>query len=209
MSGSDTSLLAVLETSRSLGFLGPGPVGDHVVHAGAFVPLIPQGGSVLDLGSGGGLPGLVVARTRSDLRVVLVDSRQRRTDFLLHAVQELDLAARVEVRTGRAEELAHEPELRHAFDVVVSRSFGPPAVTAECAAGFLRGPGSLVLVSEPPDEDGGGHQRWPAGGLAELGLRRARVVNSPAATIQLLESEQWCDDRFPRAIGRPAKRPLF
>lgn len=203
----ETSLLATLEKSRSLGFLGPGPVGDHIAHASAFVPLLPVAGSVLDLGSGGGLPGLVLARSRPDLQLLLVDSNQRRTDFLEQAVRELGLADRVDVRTGRAEDLARESGVRHEFDAVVSRSFGPPAVTAECAAGFLRGPGAVLLVSEPPT--GEGRDRWPTEGLAKLGLRAGALVESPGATIQVLEAVQRCTEVFPRPSGRPAKRPLF
>lgn len=207
MATADAPLLEILETSRSLGFLGPGPVDQHVAHAASFEPLLGSDADVVDLGSGGGLPGLVLAHLRPDLTLVLVDSNLRRTEFLRQAVRELELTGRVEVRTGRAEVVAHEPELRHAFDAVVSRSFGPPAVTAECAVGFLRGVGATVLVSEPPSA--GAAPRWPANGLAELGLRRGAVVTGEQSTIQVLECTQRCAERFPRPTGRPSKRPLF
>lgn len=178
-----------------------------MAHAVSYESLIPDGAAVADLGSGGGLPGLVLARVRRDLHLLLVDANQRRTDFLRTAVADLDLSGRVHVRTGRAEVLGHEPDLRHAFDVVVSRSFGPPAVTAECGVGFLRGPGAVILVSEPPM--GGRPDRWPQDGLSELGLRRGPLVEGPHATIQVLEVMDLCREQFPRPTGRPAKRPLF
>lgn len=207
MNHHDRHLIEELERSRSLGFLGPGPVVEHAVHATAFMSLIGHGARVVDLGSGGGVPGLVLARMRPDLVLLLLDASTRRTDFLRESVRNLDLAARVEVSTGRAEELAHDVVLRHQFDVVVSRSFGPPAATAECAAGFLRGAGSTVLVSEPPPE--ARLDRWPEEGLELLSLRPGPTVDAPPATIQVLEAVDRCDERYPRAVGRPTKRPLF
>jgi 16S rRNA (guanine527-N7)-methyltransferase len=121
-------VIAVLERARDLGFLGPGPVAFHVEHARAYLPpLAGVVGAALDLGAGGGVPGLVLALERPDLRWTLLDAMTRRTAFLQEAVAELGLA-NVEVRTGRAEEV---PDLRERFKAVVARGFGPPAVTAE------------------------------------------------------------------------------
>jgi len=80
-------LLEQLERSRALGFLGPGPVHDHVDHAQGFLDAL-EGveGIVIDLGSGGGVPGLVVGILRPDLRLVLLESAAKRVDFLEAAV---------------------------------------------------------------------------------------------------------------------------
>ena len=72
-------LSAVLERSRELGFLGPGDVAAHVEHAAGFVEVLESvatGAKVLDLGSGGGLPGLVVAVHRPDLSLTLLDANE-------------------------------------------------------------------------------------------------------------------------------------
>jgi 16S rRNA (guanine527-N7)-methyltransferase len=138
-------------------------------------------------------------------RVVLLDARAARTSFLTEAVAELGIGGRVEVRTGRAEELGRDPALRTSFDAVVARSFGPPAVTAECGAPFLR-VGGLLVVAEPP---GGDPARWPAVGLAGLGLVDAGLVTVGEATARRLRVESACGDGFPRANGVPAGRPLF
>jgi 16S rRNA (guanine527-N7)-methyltransferase len=66
------------------------------------------------------------------------------------------------VITARVEEIARIPELVEAFDLVTARSFGPPAVTAECGAQFMK-VGGVMIVSEPPDdsdESAGIHQNW-------------------------------------------------
>lgn len=198
----------VLERSRSLGFLGPGPVAPHREHARSFLSPIGDAPRVLDLGSGGGLPGLVVAWELPDVEVVLLDAMAKRCDFLTDAVRALELGDRVDVRCGRAEELARDPELRAAFPVVTARSFGAPAVLAECAVGFLSGIGARVLVSEPPSA-AASEQRWPSDGLAALGLRRGALQHGHGGTIQELIVDTPVAERFPRRVGVPAKRPLF
>lgn len=146
--------MEALESSQRLGMLGERPVHEAVEHAGAFVAaLVDVHGVVVDLGSGGGVPGLVVAVARPDLRVVLVDRRATRTDHLARLVRRLDLEAQVMVRRAEAMTLT----LPFVADAVVARSFGPPEVTARAAARLL-GPGGLLVVSEPPDAE----DRWTA-----------------------------------------------
>ena len=197
------ALDAVLERSRALGFLGPGAIAEQRRHADAFTALLPdEPALVVDLGSGGGLPGLVLAAALPRTRWVLLDAMSKRTAFLREVVQELVWLDRVEVVTGRAEELARER--RGTADAVVARGFGAPAVTAECAAPLLRTDGVLV-VSEPPGSTGA---RWPADGLAELGLALDVVLAGPPAFARLRAVEP-CPARYPRRNGVPAKRPLF
>ncbi len=195
------TLLDVLLRARTLGFLGPGPVEDHVAHATGFLEALGAvTGCVVDLGSGGGVPGLIVASERPDLNVVLVDSSAKRCEFLHEVVGQLGLAAAVV--QGRAEVVGRGP-LRGMVDGVVARSFGPPAATAECAAPLLRR-GGLLVVSEPPNTE----DRWPAASLAQLGLQPLfRTVTSPV--MQVLELVALCSDEYPRRDGVPAKRPLF
>ena len=198
-------LVGVLERSRELGLLGPGPVETHLAHSRAWAALVPTGARVLDLGSGGGVPGLPLAVEREDCTIVLLDAMAKRGAFLDEAVQELSLESRARVVVERAEVAGRDPEWRGRFDVVVARSFGPPAVTAECAAPFLRG-GGWLLVSEPP---GAPDERWDVRGLEQLGLALVDVVSEEAATIRRLRQDVLCPEGYPRAVGRPAKRPLF
>lgn len=198
----DPALLEQLRRSQALGFLGPGPVETHVEHARAFLAALEGvAGTVVDLGSGGGVPGLVVGRARPDLHLVLLDAMAKRCRFLEAAVVALDLDA--EVVEGRAEEVARG-SLRGAASAVLARSFGPPAATAECAAPLLRVGGRLI-VSEPP----AGVGRWPAEGLAELGLVPAARLTVGEATVQVLDQVAPCPARYPRRVGLPTKRPLF
>lgn len=200
-------LLGVLEEARELGLLGPGPVARQLEHARGLAAAIGEfDGRALDLGSGGGLPGLVLFDGWNGATGVLLDAGRRRCEFLSEAVATLDLGARVSVECGRAEVLARREDLRAGFDLVVARSFGAPAVTAECAVGFLRAGGELV-VTEPPDSDA--DERWAPAGLSELGFGGAapmRLGETGAVRMRLTAAP---DDRWPRRDGVPTKRPLW
>ncbi len=203
-----TALVEVLSEGRSRGYLGPGPVEDHITHARGFADHASRPGRVLDLGSGGGIPGFVLAvECWPDATWVLLEAGARRAQFLQHGVDVLGLADRVAVVRGRAEEAARAPEHRGKFDLVVARGFARPGVTAECAAPFLRPEGALV-VSDPPS---GAGDRWFPAGLAVLGLVMDPVqpTRSSGAHFVRLRQATPCPDRFPRRTGVPAKRPLF
>lgn len=209
-------LVRVLERSRELGFLGPGPIEAHLHHAAGFATGVPKPPErFLDLGSGGGVPGLVLAELWPTSLVTLLDSNRRRCAFLTEAASQLGFGDRVGVERARAEEAGHGHELRGAFDLVVCRGFGPPAVTAECGAPFLR-VGGLLVVSDPPAvTDPGGDvvgtetaPRWDPEGLAVIGLAPAATWTSPEHFTAMIQ--EWpCPPRFARRIGIPAKRPLF
>ncbi len=213
------ALEGVLAESRRLGFTGPGPLEAQIDHARGFAAALVGTGvtaaasRVLDLGSGGGLPGLVLALEWPGAQVVLLDSSERRTRFLTEAVAECGVGDRVSVVRARAEEAGTDPAHRSAYDLVVARSFGPPAVTAECAAPFLAVGGHLV-TSEPPagvpagDGPQGSTARWPPEGLAELGMVEVATVTEPFA-FHVVRQVEPVGARFPRRVGAAAKRPLF
>lgn len=200
--------------AQTRGLIGGGDLGVHLRHALGFVEILRVAGlpaSILDLGSGGGLPGLVVADVLGGTPVTLLDSSERRCRLLREAVEECGWTPRVTVHHERAELAAHRAELRGAFDAVVARSFGAPAVTAECGAAFLS-PDGVLVASEPPAEvragDGGPESRWPAEGLALLGLEADAAPEGEFA-YRVLRRRGDCPDRYPRRPGVPARRPLF
>ena len=200
-------LLLVLERGRDRGLLGPGPIDVHRRQAGAFAAVVGDGfdGQGLDLGSGGGVPGLLLATRLTQARWCLVDASLRRVRFLQDAVRELRLAERVTVVHERAEVLGRDEAWRSAVDLVVARGFGPPAVVAECAAPLLRVGGRLV-VSEPPEAD---DLRWPEDGLEPIGMGVLSVGERESFRLAELVQHRSCPARFPRRVGVPERSPLF
>jgi 16S rRNA (guanine527-N7)-methyltransferase len=95
----------------------------HLINCGVMSDMIPIGASVADVGSGAGLPGIVLAVARPDLTITLVEPLARRTAFLSEAVTALGLDATVTVVRGRAEDLAGGPPV--AADVVTARAVAP------------------------------------------------------------------------------------
>lgn len=178
----DEPLLEALALSQQLGMLGSRPVVEVISQATAYVEALDAagvtGGVVVDLGSGGGVPGLVIARQRSHLRLILVDRRATRTDHLQRLVARLGLGERVEVVTADAALL---PQLIPTpVDAVVARGFGPPADLLAAAAPLL-GPGGVLVVSEPPESDG---NRWSRELLEPVALERQDHHDSRVAVLR-------------------------
>ena len=95
----------------------------HLINCGVMSKMIPIGASVVDVGSGAGLPGIVLAVARPDVSITLVEPLARRTAFLSEAVTKLGLDATVTVVRSRAEDLAGGPPV--AADVVTARAVAP------------------------------------------------------------------------------------
>lgn len=91
----------------------------HVLNSVALAPLVPAGASLVDVGSGAGLPGIPLAVLRPDLQVTLLEPLLRRFNFLNLAIAELGLTERVTVVRGRAEDHGEQ------YRVVTSRALAP------------------------------------------------------------------------------------
>lgn len=199
--GWEPRLIAAWARAQQRSVVGPGNPAVHLELARKLAGRLEAPSQALDLGSGAGIPGLALAGLWPGSEWVLVDAAQRRVDLMTETVADLGWGERVRVVHGRAEDLAHDPSYRQRFDLVTARSFGPPAATAECAAGFLT-PGGILAVTEPPGTDG---SRWPASGLAQLGLTALPVQEG----LQQLQLTGEVADHFPRRAGVPTRKPLF
>ena len=170
-------LTEVLQRAQRLGALGDWPIAEVLAHAREFVAALPSNATrVMDLGSGAGVPGLVIACDRPRLTVTLVDRRERRTDELVRAVASLGLDEQVSVVTADAAELGSRPDWSGSQDAVVARGFTDPQTTLTLAARLTRA-GGVVIISEPPSEQ---PSRWQPEWLTAAGVaepqRLGRVV---------------------------------
>ena len=171
------------------------------------VEAVPAATRIADLGSGAGVPGLVLAAALPQAHVVLVESAARKGAFIEAAAERMALA-NAEVVVTRAEEWEGGAE---SCDVVTARALAPLPVLCEYAAPLLRIGGTLVAwkgqVGRREAEDG-------AGAAAVLGLDVGEVRRTspfPASrghTLHLYSKVGRTPDRFPRRPGIAAKRPL-
>lgn len=136
-------------TGVERGLLGPREVprtwDRHVLNSAVAECAVEEGATVVDVGSGAGLPGIPLALARPDLRVVLLEPLLRRATFLGEVVEELELGSRVRVVRGRAEDGSVRRDVGDA-DVVTSRAVAPLARLAGWCLPLARVGGRVVAL---------------------------------------------------------------
>ncbi len=182
----------------------------HVFEAAAVGRLLaPAPGSRwLDLGTGGGLPGLALAVVYPDVSWTLVDATQKKIRAVAGFADDLGLQNVVAVH-GRAERLAHEARFRGQFSGVVSRAVAPLPTLAELARGFLGDGGELAAVKGPT---------WAEElSAAQTALRMLHLEFSTAREVPETVRATWLVTMratgrppvgYPRRDGLPRQQPL-
>jgi len=182
----------------------------HLLDALAALPVLDEAGAqtALDLGSGGGVPGIVLALARPNTAWTLVDSVRKKTDALTGFVAALGLP-NVTVLAERAEVLGRGPH-REAFDLVAARACAALPILAEYALPMVRRGGMLIAWKGQVGAEemaagaaasmllGGGEPGRRPSGVESLGDHAFVIVPKVAST----------PERFPRRPGRPGRRPL-
>jgi 16S rRNA (guanine527-N7)-methyltransferase len=163
---------------------------------------------IADVGAGAGFPGLVLAAALPDARVDLVESIERKCDFIRRAAQAAGIA-NVRVFAVRSETLA-EGEGREAYDAVTARAVGRLATLAELASPLLRGGGALVAWKGRRDPDEEAELVRAAGELAMQPLEVRHVgpyAGSRHRHLHLVGKRGPTPERLPRRPGMAKKRP--
>jgi 16S rRNA (guanine527-N7)-methyltransferase len=186
----------------------------HFLESAALVRVLAGQGfsfrerSLIDVGSGSGVPGIPLKIIEPSIQLTLVEAKQRKSDFLSALLPELGMSD-VTIVTKRAEEAAHDPRYREEFDFATAKALAPLRTLAELTLPFVR-MGGLVIA--------------PKGKEAETEVKEARValetlngsvravepipLAQPEQFVVLIDKELPTPDRFPRRPGMPAKRPL-
>ena len=177
---------------------------------------LPAGGSperswsLIDVGSGAGFPGLPLKMVCPNLSVTCVDSVRKKTAFVQHLVQWLGLQ-QVEVVTARAEDLAHAPEHRERYDLVVSRAVADLRVLSEYCLPFAT-LGGLVIAPKGTGIEAEISIAHHAIGILGGHLREAMPIDLPGLEGQrqlvLLDKMRPTPSAYPRRAGIPERRPL-
>ncbi|WP_169528857.1 MULTISPECIES: 16S rRNA (guanine(527)-N(7))-methyltransferase RsmG [Actinomadura] len=177
----------------------------HLINCAVVSEAVPEGAHVVDIGSGAGLPGIVLAIVRPDLRITLLEPLLRRTTFLDECVEMLGLR-NVEVRRARAEDVADD----YAVDVATARAVAPLERLATWALPLLRPGGELLALKGERaavelDEAQPVLQRFgvPTAELLQVGRG---MVEPPTTLVRVVAGVVGRQQRAPRRARRSRKR---
>ena len=162
---------------------------------------------VVDVGSGGGLPGLPLKIVRPELQLTLIEADQAKAAFLVHACATLGLEG-VEVVARRAEEAGHDPRLREAFDVAVARALAPMPVLAELCLGLVRVGGRLLAQKTEGEDQGAGTHAIEVMGGAPAAVHPAPSAARRTGIVVVIDKIHPTPDAYPRRSGVPNRKPL-
>ena len=168
-----TRLTAVFDQAQERGWVGPQAIDRQIDHSLGFAAVAAcSPDQAVDLGSGGGLPALVLAAAWPQSHWTLVESSLPRAAFLELQCARLGWSKRVAVVHANAESLGHDKQYQAQADLVTARSFGPPSAVIQAAAPLLS-PGGELIVSAAPNA-----APWPSDMLAQQGLAPDRLTPS-------------------------------
>ncbi len=171
---------------------------------------LPEGARVIDVGSGGGLPGLPLAIVMPHLRFTLLEATGKKAEFLRVACAALGLT-NVAVVNARAERAGQDPAHRERYDAVTARAVGSLAVLAELTAPLARVPGEgeapsrVVLIK---GQRAGEELAEAKAALHMLHVTHAGTMDTPTGKLVILEKQRKTPGRYPRREGEPNRQPL-
>lgn len=166
--------------------------------------------SVIDIGTGGGFPGVPLKIYNDDLKITLLDSLNKRIKFLDEVIDNLGLED-IEAIHGRAEELGRKEEYREQYDICVSRAVASLDTLVEYCMPFVKVGGHFVSMKGPEPEL---EIEKAKKGIQTLG---GKVVDTIVFTVPesdiehsliVIKKIQYTPKKYPRAGGKPRKDPL-
>ena len=162
---------------------------------------------LVDVGSGGGLPGLPLKIARPELAVTLVEADSGKAAFLVQACARLGLID-VEVVGRRAEDVGHDARYRESFDVAVARALAPLPVLVELCLPLVRMGGNLLAQKTDKEEVPAAQRAIELLGGALQSVSPAPSTARATGTIVVIAKVGPTPSRYPRRSGVPARKPL-
>ena len=169
------------------------------------------GYSIIDIGSGGGFPGLPLKILLPDIKLTLVESVGKKSNFLKHIIDVLSLQD-VQVCQERAETLAHNSHMREMFDLVVSRGVADLSVLSEITLPFCRIGGKVMALkglSLFSELERSARSITLMGGILQDVVIVDLNQNNTERSVVILDKKTVSPDNYPRKAGIPAKRPII
>ena len=165
---------------------------------------LPEGATVIDIGTGGGVPGIPLAIVRPDLRFTLLDATAKKTAFVRAAMDVLGVEHSAVV-TARAEAAGRDSKHRDAYDAAIARAVGPMATIAELSTPFVKPGGVALLIKgeRAPEE-----LTEAKAALHLLLSAHAGTLDTPTGKIVILEKLRPTPKAYPRGNGEPKRKPL-
>jgi 16S rRNA (guanine527-N7)-methyltransferase len=186
----------------------------HFLDSLTAAPLVEtrRGGSqrIIDVGTGGGLPGIPLKIARPGVRLALLEATAKKANFLRHLISMLGLED-TEVITGRAEEAARDAVCREAFDIALSRALAPLPTLVEFTLPFVTVGGGVVAWKKGDIED---EIEGASKAIEVLGgkLREVRAIEleglNDGRVLVIIDKVSPTPPEYPRRPGIPAKRPI-
>ena len=185
----------------------------HFADCLTVLPYIPRGARVLDVGAGGGFPSLPLAVARSDIRVIALDSTEKKLSFIEHASSVLGIS-NISTLARRAEDAAHDRIHRERYDVVTARAVARLCVLCELCIPFLSDGGRFISmkgVSLSTELD----ESLPAikilggsltGNIAAELRNDTEVINH---SVVIIQKARPCPTIYPRNFSQISKKPLL
>ena len=181
----------------------------HVLDSLSLLPYLGSAGTIIDIGSGGGLPAIPLAILEPDRSFTLLEATRKKVTFLHTVATELDLA-NVTILHARAETAGQQPLYRESFDLCVSRSVAPLPTLLEYMLPFVRRGGRLLCMKGAAAKDEvsrARHANQTLGGRV-IALHKPLPDIEDTATVIEIEKRQPTPPTYPRYPGVPKKMPL-
>lgn len=166
--------------------------------------------SIIDIGTGGGFPGIPLKIMRDNLDVTLLDSLNKRIIFLDEVIERLELKG-IRAMHGRAEELSRKAEYREKYSIAISRAVASLDTLSEYCLPFVKVGGHFVAMKGPDIEEeiNLGHNA-----IDILGgkIVETKIITLPESDIKhsliIIEKTRQISQKYPRGGGKPRKDPL-
>ena len=165
---------------------------------------------IIDIGTGAGFPGIPIKIVNPDMEVVLLDSLNKRINFLNEVISELKLTGITAVH-GRAEDVAHKKEYREKFDIAIARAVANLSVLSEYCLPFVKIGGYFISMKGPDvDEEISKASRaiTVLGGEWQEKVHTVLPGSDITHTLIIVKKLLQCPTKYPRKAGKPSKEPL-